>query len=48
MTNILTFQYLRELQKKEKDHPELQVLDKEFYKTVADYIGRKSRLAIRL
>lgn len=45
MTNIMTFQYLRELQKKEKDNAELQLLDHEFYKKVSEYIGRKTRMS---
>ncbi len=45
MANIITFQYLRELQKKEKDGSELQVLEVDFYKTIAEYVGRKARMS---
>ena len=42
---MLTFQFLRELQKKERQNAELQPIDQNFYKLVAEYVGRKSRLA---
>jgi len=45
MANVITFQFLRELQKKEKESAELQVLDVGFYKTIAEYVGRKSRMS---
>src|SRR3989338_3176287 len=45
MANMLTFQFLRELQKKERQNAELQPIDQNFYKLVAEYVGRKSRLA---
>lgn len=41
----LTFQYLRDLQQKERMGPELQEIDKDFYKRVAEYVARKTKLA---
>lgn len=45
MSNVVTFQFLRELQKKEKENAELQPIDVNFYKTIAEYVGRKSRMS---
>lgn len=42
---VLTFKFLRELQKKERDSAELQKLDETFYSLVAEYLASKERLA---
>ena len=39
---ILTFQYLRELQKKERDSPLLQPIDANFYRTLSECIKESS------
>lgn len=39
---ILTFQYLRELQKKERDSPALQPIDANFYRTLSECIKESS------
>lgn len=44
MVNILTFRFLRELQKKERATKELEKLDTDFYGQVAKYIEQKINL----
>lgn len=43
--SALTFQYLRDLQQKERLSPELQEIDPDFFKRVAEYVARKTKLA---
>src|SRR3989338_9226238 len=45
--STITFRYLSELKKKEKDSPELQPIDKEFYNKVAEYVSRKKKMAVQ-
>jgi DNA replication initiation complex subunit (GINS family) len=47
METVLTFQYLRELQKKEKESNELQEIDPNFYGFVREYLSRKKRIAMK-
>lgn len=42
----LTFQYLRDLQQKERLSPELQEIDNDFYTRVKEYVARKTKLAL--
>ena len=44
---MLTFRYLRELQKMEKQSKDLQKIDPNFYSKVHDYAVRKMRMAKR-
>ena len=45
--STITFRYLSELKKKEKDSPELQPIDKDFYNKVAEYVSRKKKMAVQ-
>lgn len=44
MSDMITFKYLREIQKKERSGSELCRLDEGFYEAVSDYILRKKRI----
>lgn len=46
MANILTFKFLRELQKKEKTTHELEKLDDNFYGQLSDYMQRKTKIKL--
>ncbi|MBW6462318.1 MAG: hypothetical protein K0B07_04700 [DPANN group archaeon] len=47
MANILTFRFLRELQKQERTTKELEKLDPDFYKQVANYMEKKMSLDLK-
>ncbi len=47
MANILTFRFLRELQKQERTTKELEKLDTDFYKQVANYMEKKMGLDLK-
>ncbi|MEA2004488.1 MAG: hypothetical protein U9O53_06065 [archaeon] len=47
MANILTFKFLRELQKKERASRELETLDNDFYSQVSDYMKKKMSLDLK-
>ncbi len=47
MANILTFKFLRELQKKERASRELETLDNDFYSQVSDYMKKKLNLDLK-
>ncbi|MCK5593723.1 MAG: DNA replication complex GINS family protein [Candidatus Aenigmarchaeota archaeon] len=47
MANILTFRFLRELQKQERTTKELEKLDTDFYKQVASYMEKKMGLDLK-
>ncbi len=44
MANVLTFKFLRELQKKERSSSDLEKLETDFYSQISDYLKRKSSL----
>ena len=47
MANILTFKFLRELQKKERASRELEKLDNDFYSQVSGYMEKKMGLDLK-
>ena len=47
MANILTFKFLRDLQKKERASRELEKLDSDFYRQVSDYMEKKTGLDLK-
>ncbi len=47
MTNILTFKFLRELQKKERASRELEKLDNDFYAQVSSYMEKKTSINLK-
>ncbi len=47
MANILTFKFLRELQKRERASRELEKLDNDFYSQVSGYMEKKTGLDLK-